>query len=68
MRKSMSGGFGTESDEFNKIMEGKERYVQADGTIRVVTMVPHVFFVNWYALLPCIRFVVHSVLGVQVHN
>ena len=57
-----------QADKFHKLMGGKDELVQADGTFRVVTMIPHTFFVNWYALLPCIRFVVHSVLGVQVHN
>jgi hypothetical protein len=58
-----------QSEEFYKLMGLYYKEIaQADGTFRVVTMIPHTFFVNWYALLPCIRFVVHSVLGVQVHN
>jgi hypothetical protein len=48
-----------QADEFQKLVGDKEGFAQADGTFRVVTMIPHIFFVNWYALLPCIRFVVH---------
>ena len=48
-----------QADEFQKLVGDKEGFAQADGTFRVVTMIPHTFFVNWYALLPCIRFVVH---------
>ena len=58
-----------QADEFYKLMgQLYKEFAQTDGTFRVITMIPHTFFVNWYALLPCIRFVVHSVLGVQVHN
>jgi hypothetical protein len=49
-----------QTDEFYKLMGlSYKEFAQADGTFRVVTMIPHTFFVNWYALLPCIRFVVH---------
>ena len=58
-----------QADEFHKLMGlYYKEFARTDGTFRVITMTPHTFFVNWYALLPCIRFVVHSVLGVQVHN
>ena len=57
-----------QADGFQKLMKGKEGFAQADETIHVVTMVPHTFFLNWYALLPCIRFVVHLVLDVQAHS
>ena len=33
-------------------------YIQEDGTIRVITMVPQMFFVNWCVLLLCISSVV----------
>ena len=49
-----------EADEFYKLMGlFRKELAQADGTFRVVTMIPHTFFVNWYALLPYITFVVH---------
>ena len=48
-----------QADEFKKLVGDKEGFAQADGTFRVVTMIPHTFFVNWYALLPYITFVVH---------
>ena len=48
-----------QADEFKKLVGDQEGFAQADGTFRVVTMIPHTFFVNWYALLPCIRLVVH---------
>ena len=48
-----------QADEFKKLVGDKEGFAQADGTFRVITMIPHTFFVNWYALLPCIRLVVH---------
>ena len=48
-----------QADEFKKLVGDKEGFAQADGTFRVNTMIPHTFFVNWYALLPCIRLVVH---------
>ena len=58
-----------QADEFYKLMGlFRKEFAQADGTFRVVTMIPHTFFGNWYALLPCIRFVVHWVLGVHVHS
>ena len=51
-----------QADEFYKLMGrrlSRKEFAQADGTFRVVTMLPHTFFVNWYALLPYITFVVH---------
>ena len=45
-----------------------KEFAQTDGTFRVITMIPHTFFVDGCALLPYIRFVVHSVLRVQVHH
>ena len=49
-----------QADEFYKLMGlFRKELAQADGTFRVVTMIPHTFFVNWYALLPYITFVVH---------
>jgi hypothetical protein len=49
-----------QADEFYKLMGlSNKEFAQADGTFRVVTMIPHTFFVNWYALLPYITFVVH---------
>ena len=58
-----------QADEFYKLVgQLYKELAQTDGTFRVITTIPHTFFVNWYALLPRIRFVVHSVLGVQVHN
>ena len=55
-----------QADEFSRLMKEKkggplskcEDFTQSDGTIRVITMVPYLLFVNWYVLLPCTGFVV----------
>ena len=54
------------ANEFSRLMQERrspsllkcEAFTQSDGTIRVITMVPYLLFVNWYVLLPCTGFVV----------
>ena len=54
------------ANEFSRLMKERkspsllkfEAFTQSDGTIRVITMVPYLLFVNWYVLLPCTSFVV----------
>ena len=55
-----------QANEFSRLMKEKkspallkcEAFTQSDGTIRLITMVPYLLFVNWYVLLPCTSFVV----------
>ena len=35
-----------QADELSKLLGDKEEFAQADGTFRVITMIPHTFFVN----------------------
>ena len=45
-----------QADEFYKLMgQLYKEFAQTDGTFRVITMIPHTFFVNWYICLAALH-------------